>query len=306
MSHFLGIDAGATKTRCILASETEVLARTLGGCIKITRVEEATAQRNLEEILADIVLQSGVELGSVARTCVGLSGVSIASVTGWTRRVLGERVGGQLSIYGDEDIALDAAFHGGRGILVIAGTGSNVVVRTSNGQLVHAGGWGPVLSDQGSGSRIGLLAVRAIFLSIDALQKTSLLPALHDAWNTRILEELIDLGNRIPGPDFSRLTPMVARCAAEGDAVAQTVLRHSGEELAELVVLAIDRAVSLERKAGACDLPWTIAYTGSVVEHIALLRENMAATVRRKYPTVQIHTAPTDPVLGALWRARNP
>jgi N-acetylglucosamine kinase-like BadF-type ATPase len=306
MRHFLGIDAGATRTRCILASETDVLARAKGGCIKITRVGESVAQHNLDEILEEVVRQSGVALRSVARTCVGLSGVSIASVSEWTRRALEAQVGGELSIFGDEEIALDAAFQGGRGVLAIAGTGSNVLARTADGQLAHAGGWGPVLSDQGAGSRIGLLAARAIFLSIDGSRQTSLLPALHAAWNTRTLEELIDLGNRSPGPDFSLLAPMVARCAREGDTVAQEVLRHSGEELAELVVLAIDKASSLERSAGITSGPWTIAYTGSVVENISLLRESMVAAVRRTHPTVQLHPEATDPVLGALWRARNP
>jgi len=303
MSYFLGIDAGATKTRCILASETDMLARAHGDCIKITRVGEAAAQQNLDEMLASIARQSGVALRSVARTCVGLSGVAIASVTEWTRRALAAQVGGELSIYGDEEIALDAAFHGGRGVLVIAGTGSNVAARASDGQLVHVGGWGPVLSDQGAGSRIGLLAVRAVFLSIDASRQTSLLPALHAAWNTHTLEELIDLGNRIPGPDFSLLAPMVARCALEGDAVAQAVLQQSGEELAELVVLAIDQASSLERIAGISPMPCTIAYTA---ENISRLRESMIAAVRQKYPTPQIHPQASDPVLGALWRARNP
>jgi glucosamine kinase len=304
MNYFLGIDAGATRTRCILGSETDVLARVQGGCIKITRVPEAAAQHNLNEMFSAIAAQSNVELRSVTRTCVGLSGVAIGSVTEWTRRALAAQVGGELSIYGDEEIALDAAFQGGRGVLVIAGTGSNVVVRAAGGQLAPAGGWGPVVSDQGAGSRIGLLALRAVFLSMDAARETSLLPALHAAWNTHTVEELIDLGNRMPGPDLSLLAPMVARCASEGDAIAQSVLQQSGEELAELVVLAIDRANAFERAEGRLPMPWTIAYTGSVVENIALLRESMMAAVRRIHPAVQIQPEPVDAVLGALWRAR--
>ncbi len=37
---------------------------------------------------------------------------------------------GELILLGDVEIALDAAFHGGAGVLVLAGTGSNVAGRT--------------------------------------------------------------------------------------------------------------------------------------------------------------------------------
>jgi N-acetylglucosamine kinase-like BadF-type ATPase len=38
MAYFLGIDAGATKTNCVLGTETDVLARARGGSIKVARV----------------------------------------------------------------------------------------------------------------------------------------------------------------------------------------------------------------------------------------------------------------------------
>ncbi|MHB8302079.1 MAG: N-acetylglucosamine kinase [Acidobacteriaceae bacterium] len=309
MAYYLGIDAGATKTQCVLATETELLARVQGGSIKITRVGQAGALENLRHLLAAMVSESGISLASVTSTCVGLSGSTIASVADWVRNALSAQVGGELLLYGDEEIALDAAFQGKRGILVIAGTGSNVVARTFDGQMVRAGGWGPVLSDQGSGSRIGLLAARAIFHAIDNREPTALLPALHAAWKTHTIEELVDLGNRAPGPDFSQLAPMVAACAANGDIVADRVLRYAGVELADLVCMAMRHASSLEagsgsRPAGAAPLPWTIAYTGSVVEKISLLRQSMIEAIHRDHPTAQLSTQPADAVLGALWLAR--
>ena len=136
-----------------------------------------------------------------------------------------------------------------------------------------------------------------------------MLPALHAAWSTRTIEDLVDLGNRIPAPDFSQLAPLVARCAAEGDAVARDVLQQSGEELADLLVMAIRKGTTLEAAAvSKAPLrppdPWQVAYTGSVVEKIPVLREIMAATVRRVYPAVEFLPRPADPPLGALWRAR--
>ena len=50
-------------------------------------------------------------------------------VDGWWGRWLG----GEIIVCGDDEIALDAAFGGGPGILVIGGTGSAVVGRTGAG-----------------------------------------------------------------------------------------------------------------------------------------------------------------------------
>jgi glucosamine kinase len=308
MAYFIGIDAGATKTNCVLGTETEVLARACGGSIKTTRVDEASAEKHLDGVLSSLAQKSGIALSSITVTCVGLSGVAIPSVAGWVRNALASRLRGEIVLCGDEVIALDAAFHGGRGILVIAGTGSNVGGRTASGQLFHTGGWGPVLSEQGSGTRIGLLGLRAIFRAIDASEATLMLPALHAAWKTHTVDEIVDLGNRIPGPDFSQLAPLVAQCAAEGDAVARQVLQQSGEELADLVMLAIRKGNNLESR-GSADTPppgatpWQVAYTGSVIENISLLRESMMTAVRRTCPNTQFLSQPADPPLGALWRA---
>jgi N-acetylglucosamine kinase-like BadF-type ATPase len=306
MAYFLGIDAGATKTHCVLGTETEVLARAQGGSIKVARVSKATAEKHLQQVLASLVQQSGVALNSIAATCVGLSGIAIAGVADWVRTALASRVSGHIALCGDELIALDATFHGGRGILAIAGTGSHVVGRTRTGELVRTGGWGPVMSDQGAGSRIGLLALRAMFHAQDASEETSLLPAIHGAWGTQTLEELIARGNSIPVVEFSQLAPLVAQAAAAGDTVARRVLQQSGEELADLVLLAMRKGTGVESRTSStsnANEPWRVAYTGSVVEKILLLRESMIATVLQSDPAVEFLSQPADPPLGALWRA---
>lgn len=309
MNYFLGIDAGGTKTQCVLATETEILTRAQTGSIKILRVSQAEAQKNLEGLLQAVSRASGISLQSISGTCVGLSGYMIAPVANWVRQKLMAQVGGPISICGDEEIALEAAFQGGPGILVIAGTGSNVIGRTNSGQRVHAGGWGPVLSDQGSGNRIGLQALRAIFYAIDSAEETLLLPAVHAAWKTRTIEDLIERGNRIPGEDFSELAPLVAKCADQGDRVARRVLQQAGEDLAALVLQAIRLGDSLQGSTSnnvqsLSSMPWTVAFTGSVVEKVAWVRESIMKAVHDAEPTVVFVPEPVDAALGAVWLAR--
>ncbi len=74
MSHFLAIDAGGTKTQCLLADETRVLARATTGTVKPMRVGEPEATARLQAMLAEVAAAAGVSLSHVTRTCFGLAG----------------------------------------------------------------------------------------------------------------------------------------------------------------------------------------------------------------------------------------
>ena len=143
-------------TDYVLADETRELARVRTGTIKRMRTDADTAAQNLDSALRQLTALSGVSMHSIARTCVGTAGESVPLVADWLRGAIMSRVSGELLLLGDVEIALDAAFLGEAGVLVLAGTGSNVAGRLSGGALISAGGWGPVLADQGSGHRIGM------------------------------------------------------------------------------------------------------------------------------------------------------
>jgi len=301
MSYFLGLDAGGTKTDYALADETRILARVRTGTIKRMRVDAATAGRNLDSALAQLSAQTGVSMASVSRTCVGLAGESVPMVREWLQQSISAKVGGGLLILEDVEIALEAAFPGDAGVLVLAGTGSNVIGRTRAGVQISAGGWGPVLADQGSGHRIGVESLRAIFLATDEERTTLLLPAVIEHWQLSGLEALVEYANRTPAPDFSQLTQLVLDCAQRGDEVASTVLRQQGEELAYLVRLVIRRL-----RLAANGEAWTppMAFTGSILENVPPVRDALMAAVRREFPDAQVRQEVVDPIDGALWRAR--
>lgn len=275
MSLFLAIDGGGSRTRCWLADDTRVLARAEAGTVKPMRISEQEATDRLRAMLTQVAASAGASLGHVTRTCFGLAGLSSPAVRAWASKALPAIVHGEIILCGDEEIALDAAFADGPGILVVAGTGSNAIGRTAAGQTFGAGGWGPVLGDEGSGTWIGLEALRAALRAYDsevlsAPQRsdrcggqrsdrhsgascdpvadgsgdasTFLLREIARYWKLGSLGELVCHANRRadpqhPAPDFASLAPVVARCAEGGDARAADVLARAGEELAELVAL---------------------------------------------------------------------
>jgi N-acetylglucosamine kinase-like BadF-type ATPase len=301
MAYFLGIDAGATRTRCALAEDDTILARASSGTIKIMLATVAEAEKNLDALLRAMAAESGVALDSIACTCVGLAGISVPRIADWVRQALHARVSGEILLAGDEAIALEAAFSGGVGVMVASGTGSNLIGRARNGQLVHVGGWGPAVADEGSGTWIGKRAIRAVFDALDRDEETLLLKRIQEVWALPNIRDLVDVTNRIPAPDFSELTPVVVECAQRGDADAVRILEKAGHFLGMYAVLAVKRVEKLEGEDAARP---EVAFAGSILSRIEPVREAMIAFIQRELPGIQIRTDAVDPVCGALWRAR--
>ena len=299
MTYFLGLDAGGTSTRAALAEDGRVLGRAKNGSIKVMRVSAADAEANLRALLDEVAKSSGVPITNVASTCVGTAGYTVSTVTGWIWQTLGPMLRGDLCVCGDVDIALDAAFPGEAGVLVMAGTGSNTLGRTSKGELVTVGGWGPLLADEGSGHWIGLKALRVAIHETDEHGSSKLLTALAAQWKADTLEQVVEIAHAVPPPDFAALTRTVVEVAAKGDPLAQAVLRSGGRALGEDASLALRKLLALEPVA-----PRRVAFTGSVLENIAMVRDAMFAEIEREHPGTQMLSEAVDPVEGALWRAR--
>lgn len=299
---YLAIDAGGTKTDYLLADKEQELGRVRGGYVKRMRVDAATAEANLDAALAELCRVSGRSLREVTHTCVGTAGETVPLVVDWLRSALSERVTGTLVIVGDVEIALDAAFRGGPGVLVLAGTGSNVAGRHPDGTLLGAGGWGPLMADQGSANRIGLGGLRAGFLAKDEGRASALLAEALRFWELGSEHDLVAFANSVPAPDFSKFSVAVHRLANEGDVVAREVLAREGRELGYLVRLVLRRAGT--PGPARQPHPLKIAFAGSVMEHVPAVREALLREVHGEFGEVEGLPGVIDPIQGALWRAR--
>jgi N-acetylglucosamine kinase-like BadF-type ATPase len=269
------------------------------------KASEEVTEANLVDALHRLAAATGVSMHSVARCCIGTAGNTVPLVVDWLRDAFARHVGGELILIGDVEIALDAAFFGKRGILVLSGTGSNVAGRGASGVILTSGGWGPALADQGSGHFIGLEGLRRGFLAIDQQRPTRLLDVAQAHWNLASLRDLIEFGNANPAPNFSTLAPLVVECAERGDLVAREVLEKGGQDLAYLAGLLIERIRSMEASSQEKFDPPAVAIAGSILEHVALVRESMYASLRQRYPGIVFLETAADPPAGALWIARN-
>jgi N-acetylglucosamine kinase-like BadF-type ATPase len=294
----LGVDGGGTRTRASILAGEQVLAHGENGSIKRLRVGAEAAEANLRALLKDVFKQAG--LTEVSAASVGVASASMPGTREWITAVLREFGADRCEVVGDEVIALDAAFRGGPGILQIAGTGSNTIGRAPDGSRESAGGWSSRLGDEGSGYWIGLHGVRRALKAYDREEPTEILRRVGEIWGTPSLQDLINLGDSTPGPDFAALAPAMNELAETGDAVALGVLRQAAADLVESVLLV---RTKLRGKHGiAGEVP--VAWTGGVVEKMRLVREAFFAGLKAAAPEMPVGEKPVVSLEGALWRAK--
>jgi N-acetylglucosamine kinase-like BadF-type ATPase len=180
---------------------------------------------------------------------------------------------------------------------VIAGTGSNVLGINCKGETARAGGWGPIISDEGSGFWIGRTACAQAMRARDAGTETDLLNAIMRGWKLSGVEEVVSMANANPPPDFASLLPEIFRCANSGDSLAREILGSAATELAQLARIVI-RRLWPERS----DV--SVAVTGGVFAHSNEIGAMFANSLRAEWPSIRVNSEPVRPVLGALSMAR--
>lgn len=298
MDVVLGIDGGGTRTRASIVEGERVLAFAENGSIKRLRVGEVAAETNLRELLKDVFAQAG--LNRVKAASAGVASATMPGVKEWIASVFDDFGVEHSEVVGDEVIALDGAFKGGPGILQIAGTGSNCIGRAPDGGRESAGGWSSRLGDEGSGYWIGLHAIRRALNALDREEPTQILDTVGEIWGTVTLEELVNLGDSTPGPDFAALAPAISKLAEEGDAVAFSVLKQAAADLVDSVLLV---RAKLQRKHDLnAEVP--VAWIGSVIGKAKLVREPFFAGLRAAAPKMPIRETEVAGIEGAVWRAQ--
>lgn len=298
MNLVLGIDGGGTNTRAAIVADGKTVATAQSGSIKRLRVGAEVADANLRALLQDVFAQAGVS--KVRAACCGMASATMPGIVEWASSLLGEFGAERAEVVGDEVIALDAAFRGGPGIFQIAGTGTNTIGRAPDGSRECAGGWSSRLGDEGSGYWIGVHAVRRALHAYDREELQQVLDCVGALWGTPTIEELINVGDATPGPDFAALAPAVNELAEAGDTVSLGVLQQAAADLADFVLLV--RAKLRRKHCIAGEVP--VAWTGSVIEKMTIVREAFFARLKAAAPAMPVQTTATVPLEGAIWRAQ--
>jgi glucosamine kinase len=296
MSFFLGIDGGGSKSVAALSNGVSVLASqtAIGGC-NLNTVSCEDARSVLTEAVQGALSAAGVSANSVVGVCAGVAGAASSQVAAKISAILAEILPrASIQVVGDTVIALEADFAGGPGLVCISGTGSIAFGRNERGELARAGGWGRLVSDEGSGSWIGQRAVSQCLRALDMGRSSRLITGIMEHWQIATREQLVQrCCTQVP--NFADLFPVVLATAESGDALACELLTAAGAELARIAQVVLRRLwighTSLE-----------IAMTGGVFSNSDRVRQVFANLLRIERPEVRVRLSQRQPFEGALYQ----
>src|SRR5579872_351685 len=118
--YILGFDGGGTKTECLLADEEgKILARATTGPSNPLRTGYMRAWFSLGEAADSVMARQKITADNIAALCAGLGGAGrpgvVRRVTSYFERSFPHA---EIRVTSDLEIALEAAFDGGEGILL--------------------------------------------------------------------------------------------------------------------------------------------------------------------------------------------
>ncbi len=233
-----GIDAGGTATKCILVDEKgKILAEAKTGSANYLTVGLKKAVNEIKEALS--TASKKVNIKKIDLLGVGLAGAGRSGdLEKIKKALLPLPLTDKVYLTDDGEIALYGAHQGKPGIVVIAGTGSIVYAKGKDGRVYRAGGWGPILGDEGSGFWFGLEALKALIAAREGRgTETILNKSILKKLQFENLEELIPFiyQKNLPRQEIAALTPLVVEAMEKGDQIAAVIIEKGLNQLALLV-----------------------------------------------------------------------
>ncbi len=299
MRYYLGIDGGGTKTVCLLSDENgRVIGRGMAGPSNYHTVGVAQTTTSIQEGISAALAQSGQEIREITGTVLGMSGVDRPDDHGVIEHILD---GMNLTFHSrrvenDAVIALAGATVARPGVVIICGTGSIAFGINQQGERRRAGGWGPILGDEGSGYEIGRQSLVSAMRAADGRGPETILQSMVIRHlQLSAVEQLITRVHeqKMPRHEIADLTRLVMTAAGQGDQVAQDILATAGSELA-LAANAVIRGLRMQ------DQEFDIALAGGVVRSPSLVTETIKAITREAAPLSRVIQPRFEPVAGAL------
>ena len=291
----IGVDGGGTKTRAVwIRRDGSVLAMAQAGGSNYQEIGVHGVNALLEELVGPWLVNT-VE-SKPACICLGLAGAGRPTEQRAIKdSVLAREWSDRVRVESDARAALAGAHAEKRGMIVIAGTGSIVFGIGENGDWVRAGGWGPLLGDEGSGYDIALRGIRAGLAAHDGSgPDTALSRSLLEELGIKEWAEIVSrvYGGDLDRPALASLAPSIMRCAEEGDRVAIAVIRSTAEGLAKQIA-AVSRRSGIDKEDG-------LSYCGGLLTGAPLLRYFVEESLRSKGIDMRLMPVRLPAVLGAV------
>lgn len=301
MRYVLGVDAGGSKT---IAAASDATGRVRGigraGSANFQSCGIAGARAQIQLAVEGAIKKAGLEPNDVEAVCYGVAGADrpkdFDTIRGFTETLTFCR---NYRLENDTIIALRAGTRDGVGIALIAGTGSNAIGRSAEGEKLQVGGLGPLSGDFGSAGQLSEAAVAAAIMGEDGRgPRTALTGKIKKHLRLAHIDDIIEFffyDSKHPPLELGTLAPLIFDAADEGDQVAISILQEAGQNIARAVKVIANRLFPVQDRL-------TVVFGGSVFQKaksLALI-DSVVQECKAHRPQTRFIRLEVEPVLGAV------
>jgi N-acetylglucosamine kinase len=302
VKYFIGMDGGGTKTKCVLTDiNLNPIYETIGGPSNFLVIGVEKVSDTILNLINDCTSSQNISSGDIEAIVLGTTGGGRRNDAELLEKHIFEDAKqksisiNKFRVDSDARIALEGAFSGKAGSILIAGTGSIMFGKDEAGEIHRVGGFGRYIGDEGSGYRIGRIGLNAVARYFDGRSKsTKIADLLEQEFSISNSEQLITEVYR-NNFNIAAVAPLVFDAAESGDKIAQRILEDEANEL----MLHIN-AMKLKLNAQLLK----VSLIGSLLTTANYFSYLFNEMVIRKFNDVKIMEAEHSPEYGAALMAK--
>jgi len=303
MKYYIGMDGGGTKTKSVLVDEKmNIISSQIGGPSNFLMIGNEVVSETIFNIINQTLKNSNLSIEQISGIVLG--------TTGGGRRSDAESLEKSIinfaleknfhlknfRVESDARIALEGAFSGKPGCILIAGTGSIMFGKDSKGIIHRVGGFGRFIGDEGSGFKLGQKGLIAVAKEFDGRgNKTLISELLREKFNIENPENLITEIYR-NNFDIASIAPLVIQASEKGDHIAEMIIEAETDEL----IIHIE---AMQRKLNENIL--FVSLIGSIITSDNFYSLRFKEKVVQKLNYVILKEAENPPEIGAAIMAKN-
>jgi N-acetylglucosamine kinase-like BadF-type ATPase len=298
MKYLIGIDGGGTKTKCVVANlKGNPVYETSGGPSNFLVYGFDKVSENIFNLLTDCVKNLNCDFSDLACIVIGTAGAGRKEDAEKLKNHFLEYAKSKNSVIknfyveSDARIALEGAFSGKPGTILISGTGSIMFGKDTDGDIHRVGGFGRQVGDEGSGYSIGKKGLEAISKFYDGRGKITILSEIvTDHYKINSSEELINAvyGNNF---DIASVAEHVINAAKKNDEVCRKIIEEETDELI-VHISAMKEKLKLKNME--------VCFSGSIIANDNYFSQLLRKKIKERLDDVVIKEPEQPPVMGAI------
>lgn len=289
MKYYAGLDIGGTVGRMkIAAADGRIIGEFYGAGGTMNTDGFELCNEKYRTLILPILEENQLKAEECCQICIAASGIDSKRQEEECRRSFVEMgfLQESIRVYNDCEIFLHASE--GPAIILVCGTGSIACARTESGEIVRCGGWGHVLSDEGSGHSLGMKVIREAANHIDGRVDC---PVLYELFTERSgLKTLDEINTYINDmlmekTQIASYAPLAEEAWERGEERALAILRESRDELLCLVRDVYRKAGFLNKQRTE---PVRLMLWGSVLLKNKVIAPELQEIVKREFPEMKV------------------